>query len=108
MNARMLTTVRWLCGLVLVMFLGCQTDQANKSDGVQQNNATREQNPDADDVAESDSPEILPQTHLTAGKLHKSQGHLTRAIEQYEQVIALAPDNIEAYNRMGIVLDRLG
>ncbi len=59
-------------------------------------------------AVEGKDPEILPDTHLAAGRLHETQGRLTRAAEQYRLAIAMRPDNVEAYNRLGMVLDRLG
>ena len=56
---------------------------------------------------EASEPEILPQTHLSAGRLHESHGRLARATEQYQLAIGLRPDAVEAYNRLGIVLDQL-
>ncbi|NLX21838.1 MAG: tetratricopeptide repeat protein [Phycisphaerae bacterium] len=52
--------------------------------------------------------EILPHTHLAAGRLHESQSRLGRAAEQYRMAIALKPDFVEALNRLGIVLDGMG
>lgn len=52
--------------------------------------------------------EILPDTHMAAGRLHESQNRLARAAEQYRLAVALKPDFVEALNRLGIVLDRLG
>jgi len=52
--------------------------------------------------------EILPQTHIAAGQLHEGNGHLVRAAEQYRLAVCADPQCVEAYNRLGIVLDRLG
>jgi len=52
--------------------------------------------------------EILPETHMAAGRLHESQNRLARAAEQYRLAVALKPDYVAALNRLGIVLDRLG
>src|SRR6476619_4519948 len=106
MNARMLTDVRWFCSLYLVCFIGCQSHPAKKAEPSQKNPSGRTQAARTDELPEVKVPEILPQTHLTAGKLHESQGHLARAVEQYRQVMAIDPNNLEAQNRLGIVLDR--
>lgn len=60
------------------------------------------------EIEELPPPEILPDTHVAAGRLHESQGRLARAAEQYRLAIGARPDHIEAYNRLGVVLDRLG
>jgi tetratricopeptide (TPR) repeat protein len=52
--------------------------------------------------------EILPATHMAAGRLHESQSRLARAAEQYRLAVTLKPDYVAALNRLGIVLDRLG
>jgi len=45
---------------------------------------------------------------MAAGRLHESQNRLARAAEQYRLAVAIKPDYVEALNRLGIVLDRLG
>lgn len=64
--------------------------------------ATASDNPEVQDR------EILPETHMAAGRLHESQNRLARAVEQYRLAVAIKPDHVEALNRLGIVLDRLG
>ncbi len=54
------------------------------------------------------SAEILPETHVAAGRLHESQGRLERAAEQYQLALEASPADLTALNRLGIVLDRLG
>jgi tetratricopeptide (TPR) repeat protein len=52
--------------------------------------------------------DILPETHLAAGRLHESQGQLAGAAEQYHRAIAVDPKTIEAYNRLGNLYIRSG
>ena len=59
-------------------------------------------------VMDSGPQEILPETHMAAGRLHESQNNLPRAAQQYRMAIGLRPNHVEAYNRLGIVLDQLG
>ncbi|GMU20823.1 MAG: hypothetical protein AMXMBFR13_09190 [Phycisphaerae bacterium] len=63
---------------------------------------------DTNDLTDAPPPEILPDTHLAAGRLHESNGRLARAAEQYRLAVGARPDFVEAYNRLGIVLGRLG
>jgi tetratricopeptide (TPR) repeat protein len=54
------------------------------------------------------SPEILPNTYLSAGRLLESSGQLEKAVEQYTSAIQEDPKLVEAHNRLGIVLGILG
>jgi len=54
------------------------------------------------------APKLLPVTHFASGQLQEQSGALEGAIEQYRQAIALNHDFIAAYERLGLLLDRLG
>lgn len=58
-------------------------------------------------VRESPAPAILPETRMSAGKLMEREGNLDGAVEQYRKALEADPHNVEAYARMGIVLNRL-
>lgn len=102
----------------LVALSGCAQQQAPKAEqresqqpqqpGTVLPPAAVAKAPAPENVVDAKSPEVLPETHFAAGRLHESQNQFARAAEQYRQVIALSPKNLEAYNRLGIVLDRLG
>jgi tetratricopeptide (TPR) repeat protein len=62
----------------------------------------------AADLPEGKGPDILSRTYLAAGRFHEGQGHLARALEQYQQAVASDPKSLEAWNRLGVVLDRMG
>jgi tetratricopeptide (TPR) repeat protein len=47
-------------------------------------------------------------THLAAGQMLERQGDLQGAIEQYEKAVASNPRFTTAYNRLGIVYQKLG
>ena len=51
---------------------------------------------------------ILPETYLAAGRLHESQDRLEEAAGQYRLASRVKPDCVEAFDRLGSVLDRLG
>lgn len=54
------------------------------------------------------APRIAPMTHLAAGQMLERQGDFLGAIEQYEKAVASNPRFTTAYNRLGIVYQRLG
>ena len=54
------------------------------------------------------APKLLPVTHFASGQLQEESGALEGAIEQYRQAVALNHDFIAAYERLGLLLDRLG
>lgn len=91
---------------VLGCLAGCESTQS--ASGPNQNPVGRKPDLDSSTLPEARGPEVLPDTHVAAGRLHESQGHLARAVEQYRNAIALDPRQLEAHNRLGIVLDRLG
>lgn len=53
-------------------------------------------------------PKLLPMTHYSAGELLERRGDLPAAAEQYRRAVTLNPDFVQAHNRLGVVLDRLG
>lgn len=53
-------------------------------------------------------PRISPKTHMAAGKMLEHQGDMPRAIEQYQRALSADPTLTAAYNRLGIVHQRLG
>ena len=54
------------------------------------------------------APRILPITHFAAAELLEEGGHYVQALQQYRKAIALNHGYAEAYNRAGILWDRLG
>ena len=55
-----------------------------------------------------EEPKIFPATYVAAGSLFESQLQFIKALEQYRKAIAVSHENVEAYNRLGMVLSRLG
>jgi len=108
MIARMCKATGVFCGLIVLLLLGCAAPPDQKPGGFNQKPVSTVHSVDLSDIPEKGGPEILPDTHFAAGRLHEHNGHLTRAVEQYRLAIGLNPDHIEAYNRLGIVLARLG
>ncbi|MFH1574571.1 MAG: tetratricopeptide repeat protein, partial [Acidobacteriota bacterium] len=54
------------------------------------------------------TPDIRPRTYFAAGQLFEQQGDIRKAIIQYRKCIAAAPQYVAAYNRVGVLLGRLG
>jgi len=59
-------------------------------------------------VKDAPAPYISPLTHYAAGNMLERQNNLKGAIEQYKNALAGAPRMIQAYNRLGIVYQKLG
>ncbi|MFH0981335.1 MAG: tetratricopeptide repeat protein [Planctomycetota bacterium] len=59
-------------------------------------------------AVEADDPPIRPRTHFAAGQLFEQQGDLHKAIAQYRKAVVATPDYVPAYNRLGVLLGRLG
>lgn len=53
------------------------------------------------------TPRILPQTFFAAGRMLEKQGNTAGAIAQFERAIAADPRYAAAYNRLGIIYQRL-
>ena len=52
-------------------------------------------------------PKLLPVTHFTSAQLQESSGAFEGAVAQYRQAIALNHNFVAAYERLGVLLDRL-
>ena len=53
-------------------------------------------------------PTINPETFLATGRLMESQGNLVQAAKNYQQACQARPDYVAAWNRLGIICDKLG
>jgi len=92
----------------LALALGCASPETPSTTKRYQEPVSDLPSPDSPEVTEAEAPEILPETHIAAGRLHESQGRFSRAAAQYRLAIRRNPDRIQAYNRLGIVLGRMG
>ena len=52
--------------------------------------------------------ELLSQVYLLSGEVHRSRGEYDWAIEDYETVIEMNPDNVEAYIYRGLAYHHKG
>jgi type IV pilus assembly protein PilF len=88
---------------MLAVGVGCSLQDPEKE------NASRSADRSRFDQAEdAPAPRIHAMTHVAAGQMLERQGDLETAIEQYEKAIATNPRLVEAYNRLGIVYQKLG
>ena len=55
-----------------------------------------------------DIPAINPETFLATGRLMESQGNLAQAAKAYSQACQARPEYATAWNRLGIIYDKLG
>ncbi len=84
---------------------GCALD---KKERVAQTGVEEEKNLKVETAKTAPPPHIMADTHIAAGKMLEKQGDLTGAISQYERAIAAEPRSALAYNRLGIVYQKLG
>lgn len=100
--------VRWATmGLVMALAGGCGSPNDNSA-SIRAKQSGMSMPKNSGQIPDAISPDILPETHLAAGRLHESEGRWVRAVEQYRMAVTVNPKSIEAYNRLGVVLDRLG
>ena len=52
--------------------------------------------------------ELLSQVYLLSGEVHRSRGEYDWAIEDYDAVIEMSPDNVEAYIYRGLAYHHKG
>lgn len=61
----------------------------------------------ASEINDAPAPHISAATHLASGKMLERQNDLFRAIDQYKKAIVADPRATQAYNRLGMVYQRL-
>lgn len=110
MYARMHARTWFGAGMAIAMVAaaGCASDHDGEMGRVDQRSGRAGSSAVKPGVIQPMPDEILPDTHVAAGRLHETQGRLTRAVEQYRLAIEVKPTHVEAHNRLGIVLDKLG
>ncbi len=95
-------------GIGLMMLSGCQgkTESLHSRPLTGWSNMSRGSGAGGREVLPE--PKLLPITHFTSAQLQESAGAYEGAINQYRMAIALSHDFVDAYERLGILLDRLG
>jgi Flp pilus assembly protein TadD len=93
---------RYILTLACLFAAGCLESQERRvSDEIEPSQAQRAE------AKAAPAPRISPDTHLAAGHMLEKQGDVRGAIEQYEKAIAASPRSIAAYNRLGILYQRM-
>lgn len=98
------------CLVFLPLGAGCASDRdqgvASAWDGMGNRRDSSGVKPS--NVKDAPAPHISPLTHYAAGKMLERQNDLMGAIEQYKNALAADPRMIQAYNRLGIIYQKLG
>ncbi len=92
------------CGLAFATVAGCQDAWSRDRLGMKGQDGLIE----PANVESEPQPNILPKTYIAAGRLAESRGDLLLAVSMYRKATGLDHDDANAYNRLGLVLDRLG
>ncbi len=98
----------WICLAHLLAWGGCQPAETPGTGRIERTGGGPAAPIDPATIREADAPTIAPDTHLAAGRLHESQGRLPAAAEQYQMAVDADPNHVEALNRLGVVMTRLG
>ncbi|MBN1347211.1 MAG: tetratricopeptide repeat protein [Phycisphaerae bacterium] len=96
------------CGTALVLILGCQEAWQTGKLGADRHERVGPPMPDLSEVQDQPEPSILPETYLAAGRLAEGRNDLILAVSMYRKAAALNQDSVDARNRLGLVLTRLG
>ena len=96
--------------LIMILLLGLAATGCtfDKNERVAQTDMEEEKSLRSESAKPAPPPTIMPDTHIAAGKMLEKQGDLINAITQYERAIASNPRAATAYNRLGIVYQKLG
>jgi Tfp pilus assembly protein PilF len=97
-----------LCGIVLLLMLGCHRTWQDILPGMDRHKEAGPLKPDLADAEPEPEPKILPETFLAAGRLAETRGDVMLAAAMYRKAAALKPDYVEVYNRLGLVLGKIG
>ena len=98
----------WLCLAQVLAWGGCQPAETPATGRIERTGGSQPVPVDPASIREADAPIIAPDTHLAAGRLHESQGRLAAAVEQYQMAVNADPRHVEALNRLGVAMTRLG
>jgi len=90
--------------MALLLPLGCTPDRTGDTVSFWKQD---EAAPKPTEIKDAPAPRILPETHMAAGQMLESRGDLQAAIVQYEKAIDIHSRYTPAYNRLGIVYQKL-
>lgn len=104
-----MATLRLAIMIVLIGVAALSGCTLNRQEKVAATSGVEESKADAIEKARpAPPPRISPDTHMAAGRMLEKQGDLNAAVAQYERAIAAEPRQVAAYNRLGIVYQKLG
>ncbi len=96
------------CGGTLLLLLGCQEAWTSGMAGKQDHKANKGLEPDPSQVEPEPEPMILPNTYVAAGQLAEGRGDMAMAVTMYRKAVAVGKDYVDAYNRLGLALTKVG
>lgn len=97
------TTTTWIIGALLATQAGCGGSLfTRKSEPPPQEKSVKHT-----DMKDAPAAKINPATFFAAGQVHEREGHLLPAAQQYRRATQADPNYVMAYNRLGIVCDKL-
>ena len=87
------------------LLVGCESSDSVKQKLVREGkHSSQMPSWEASKQSEVRMPDIQSDTYMAAGRLHETQGRLTKAAAQYRLAVQARPDDVEAHNRLGLVL----
>lgn len=93
-------------GVIALCSLGCLKNDAERVKTSSWDRNEREA-PPGHEVKDAPAPRISANTHLASGRMLEQQKDFVGAIRQYDKALANNPKLVEAYNRLGIVYQKL-
>ena len=103
-----LLIIKTLVMATILTFSGCNQQKSNTVTEMGPNRWIRVDEQDTATAKPEDSPAINPETFLATGRLVESQGNLVQAARAYQQACQARPEYVAAWNRLGIIYDKLG
>lgn len=108
LSAILLPVLRLAVLATALIFSGCSQETAKNTLEMGSSRWVRV-NDEATPIAEPEqTPTINPETFLATGRLMESQGNLVQAAQTYHKACQARPDYVVAWNRLGIIYDKLG
>lgn len=91
-----------------VILCGCSQETTQRNLGAEQTSFVRVNDAIATEATPATPPTIKAETFLATGQLLESQGNFSEAAKLYQRACRTRLDYVAAWNRLGIVCDKLG